>query len=122
MIQMRTILDVADNPGPARPVREVQCSAARAGAEVARRRDRGEREGSAPQHEGEEGPDGAGRGRAHDACRAGAPRRLVREVRRQLGRLIDKENAPIGTRIFGLVARVCGKNFMKIISLAPEVI
>jgi large subunit ribosomal protein L14 len=37
--------------------------------------------------------------------------------------LIDKENAPIGTRIFGPVAReLRGKNFMKIISLAPEVI
>jgi len=37
--------------------------------------------------------------------------------------LIDKENAPIGTRIFGPVAReLRSKNFMKIISLAPEVI
>ena len=37
--------------------------------------------------------------------------------------LIDKENTPIGTRIFGPVAReLRGKNFMKIISLAPEVI
>ena len=37
--------------------------------------------------------------------------------------LIDKEGAPIGTRIFGPVAReLRGKNFMKIISLAPEVI
>ncbi len=37
--------------------------------------------------------------------------------------LIDKENTPIGTRIFGPVAReLRAKNFMKIISLAPEVI
>ena len=37
--------------------------------------------------------------------------------------LVDKENAPIGTRIFGPVAReLRAKNFMKIISLAPEVI
>jgi large subunit ribosomal protein L14 len=37
--------------------------------------------------------------------------------------IIDKENAPVGTRIFGPVAReLRGKNFMKIISLAPEVI
>ncbi len=37
--------------------------------------------------------------------------------------LIDKENAPIGTRIFGPVAReLRAKNFMKIISLAPEVL
>jgi large subunit ribosomal protein L14 len=37
--------------------------------------------------------------------------------------LINKEREPIGTRIFGPVAReLRGKKFMKIISLAPEVI
>ena len=37
--------------------------------------------------------------------------------------LITKENEPIGTRIFGPVAReLRAKRFMKIISLAPEVI
>jgi large subunit ribosomal protein L14 len=37
--------------------------------------------------------------------------------------LIDKKNEPIGTRIFGPVAReLRGKNFMKIVSLAPEVL
>lgn len=37
--------------------------------------------------------------------------------------VIDKENNPIGTRIFGPVAReLRDKNFMKIISLAPEVL
>ena len=37
--------------------------------------------------------------------------------------LVDKENNPIGTRIFGPVAReLREKNFMKIISLAPEVL
>ena len=37
--------------------------------------------------------------------------------------LINKENEPIGTRIFGPVAReLRAKRFMKIISLAPEVI
>lgn len=37
--------------------------------------------------------------------------------------LINKENEPIGTRIFGPVAReLRGKRFMKIISLAPEVL
>jgi large subunit ribosomal protein L14 len=37
--------------------------------------------------------------------------------------LINKDNEPIGTRIFGPVAReLRGKNFMKIISLAPEVL
>jgi large subunit ribosomal protein L14 len=37
--------------------------------------------------------------------------------------LIDKDNNPVGTRIFGPVAReLREKNFMKIISLAPEVL
>ena len=37
--------------------------------------------------------------------------------------LISKEHEPIGTRIFGPVAReLRAKKFMKIISLAPEVI
>jgi len=37
--------------------------------------------------------------------------------------LISKENEPIGTRIFGPVAReLRGRGFMKIISLAPEVL
>ena len=37
--------------------------------------------------------------------------------------LINKENEPIGTRIFGPVAReLRAKKFMKIISLAPEVL
>jgi len=37
--------------------------------------------------------------------------------------LINEENEPIGTRIFGPVAReLRGKRFMKIISLAPEVV
>jgi large subunit ribosomal protein L14 len=37
--------------------------------------------------------------------------------------LINKEREPIGTRIFGPVAReLRGKKFMKIISLAPEVL
>ncbi|MFW5875944.1 MAG: 50S ribosomal protein L14 [Myxococcota bacterium] len=37
--------------------------------------------------------------------------------------LISKENEPIGTRIFGPVAReLRQKKFMKIVSLAPEVV
>jgi len=37
--------------------------------------------------------------------------------------LIDAQQAPIGTRIFGPVAReLRAKNFMRIISLAPEVL
>jgi len=37
--------------------------------------------------------------------------------------IIDKDQNPRGTRIFGPVAReLRAKNFMKIISLAPEVL
>ena len=37
--------------------------------------------------------------------------------------LVNPQNEPIGTRIFGPVAReLRGKKFMKIISLAPEVL
>nr|YP_009240352.1 50S ribosomal protein L14 [Gymnochlora stellata]BAU62486.1 50S ribosomal protein L14 [Gymnochlora stellata] len=37
--------------------------------------------------------------------------------------IVNKENSPRGTRIFGPVAReLRDKNFMKIVSLAPEVI
>ena len=37
--------------------------------------------------------------------------------------IIDKENEPMGTRVFGPIAReLRTKGFMKIISLAPEVV
>jgi large subunit ribosomal protein L14 len=59
--------------------------------------------------------------------------RTAREVSRQDGSyirfddnsavLIDNQNEPIGTRIFGPVAReLRAKRFLKIISLAPEVL
>jgi len=59
--------------------------------------------------------------------------RTTKEVRRPDGSyirfddnsavLINKENEPVGSRIFGPVAReLRAKKFMKIVSLAPEVI
>lgn len=59
--------------------------------------------------------------------------RTAKEISRQDGStikfdtnaavLINKQNEPIGTRIFGPVVReLRAKRFMKIISLAPEVI
>ncbi|MCW5827755.1 MAG: 50S ribosomal protein L14 [Deltaproteobacteria bacterium] len=37
--------------------------------------------------------------------------------------IVDKEGEPVGTRIFGPVAReLRARNFMKIVSLAPEVL
>ena len=59
--------------------------------------------------------------------------RTSKEVRRNDGScirfdknaavLVNKSNEPIGTRIFGLVTRVWrSRKFMKIVSLAPEVL
>ncbi|MBN2808646.1 MAG: 50S ribosomal protein L14 [Deltaproteobacteria bacterium] len=59
--------------------------------------------------------------------------RTAKEIRRADGSyikfdcnsavLINAQNEPIGTRIFGPVAReLRAKNFMKIVSLAPEVL
>ncbi len=59
--------------------------------------------------------------------------RTAKEIRRNDGStirfdsnaavLINKQGEPIGTRIFGPVTReLRGRNFMKIISLAPEVL
>jgi len=58
--------------------------------------------------------------------------RTVRGIRRSDGSyvrfdenaavLIDKNNNPIGTRVFGPVARELRANFLKILSLAPEVV
>jgi|SRR3972149_6539155 large subunit ribosomal protein L14 len=59
--------------------------------------------------------------------------RTIKEIRRMDGSyikfddnsavLITPQNEPVGTRIFGPVAReLRAKNFMKIISLAPEVL
>lgn len=59
--------------------------------------------------------------------------RTAKGVRRQDGSIIrfdgnaavllNNNNEPVGTRIFGPVTReLRGKNFMKIISLAPEVL
>ena len=59
--------------------------------------------------------------------------RTAKEIRRSDGSyikfddnsavLINQQNEPIGTRIFGPVAReLRAKNFMKIVSLAPEVL
>ena len=59
--------------------------------------------------------------------------RTKKEIRRQDGSyirfdknsavLISKDNEPLGSRIFGPVAReLRGRSFMKIISLAPEVL
>ena len=122
MIQMRTILEVADNSG----ARRVQCIKVLGGS---RRRYAAlgdvivvSIKEALPNQKVKKG----------QVARAVVVR-TAREYARSDGSyvkfdensavLIDKENAPVGTRIFGPVAReLRAKNFMKIISLAPEVI
>lgn len=57
---------------------------------------------------------------AKDICRADGS---VIRFDKNAAVLIDNKKEPIGTRIFGPVPReLRGKNYMKIISLAPEVL
>ena len=122
MIQMRTILDVADNSG----ARRVQCVKVLGGS---RRKYAALGEvivvsvkEALPNMKVKKG----------QTARAVVVR-TVREYSRPDGSyvkfdtnsavLIDKEGEPVGTRIFGPVAReLRAKKFSKIISLAPEVI
>jgi len=122
MIQMQTNLDVADNSG----ARRVQCIKVLGGSHrtiasvgdviVVSVKE------AIPR----------GRVKKGDVLRAVIVR-TAKEIRRGDGSairfdsnaavLINKQGEPIGTRIFGPVTReLRGKKFMKIISLAPEVL
>ena len=122
MIQMRTILDCADNSGAKR----VQCVKVLGGS-----RRRYATIGDVIVVSIKEALPGA-KVKKGDTARA-----VVVRTRREQSRadgsyikfdensavLLNKEDEPIGTRIFGPVAReLRGKKFMKIISLAPEVL
>ncbi len=122
MIQMQTNLEVADNSG----ARRIQCIKVLGGSKrkfasvgdlivvsVKEAIPRGK----------------VKKGEIHKAVVV----RTSKEVRRDDGSairfdtnaavLIDPQNEPIGTRIFGPVTReLRGKHYMKIISLAPEVL
>jgi large subunit ribosomal protein L14 len=110
MIQTQTVLDVADNSG----ARKVMCIKVLGGS-----RRRYATVGDVMVKKG-------------DVARAVIVR-TAKEISRSDGSyirfdgnsavLLDKEHEPIGTRIFGPVAReLRAKKFMKIISLAPEVL
>ena len=122
MIQMQTKLDVADNSG----ARRVQCIKVLGGSK------------RMTAHIGDvivvSVKEAIPRGRVKkgDIHRAVIVR-TSKEISRQDGTsirfdsnaavLIDRNNEPIGTRIFGPVTReLRAKQFMKIVSLAPEVI
>jgi large subunit ribosomal protein L14 len=88
-----------------------------------RRRHQGQRQGRDPARQGQEGRGLRRRRRAHPQGRA-SRRRLADPLRRQRRRAADNNKLePIGTRIFGPVTReLRTEQFMKIISLAPEVL
>ncbi|HEV2882368.1 MAG TPA: 50S ribosomal protein L14 [Pyrinomonadaceae bacterium] len=121
-IQMQTSLDVADNSG-ARRVEMIMSI----GGSTGRHAVLGDKIKVTVK---EAAPDGAvKKGTVHNAVIV----RTRKEVRRKDGTyirfdqnaavLIKDDNTPIGTRVFGPVAReLRDLNFMKIVSLAPEVI
>ena len=122
MIQHETRLDVADNSG----ARNVQCIKVLGGSK--------RKYASVGDIIVVSVKDAIPRGRVKkgDVHRAVVVR-TAKEIRRADGTsirfdrnaavLINKTNEPIGTRIFGPVTReLRGKAFMKIISLAPEVL
>jgi large subunit ribosomal protein L14 len=122
MIQMQTSLEVADNSG-ARRVEMIMPIGGSTG-KIASLGDRIKVTVKEPS------PDGTiKKGTVQDAVIV----RTRKEVRRKDGTyirfdqnaavLIKEDGTPIGTRVFGPVAReLRDKNFMKIVSLAPEVI
>src|SRR5262245_58559541 len=122
MIQMQSFLDVADNSGAKR----VQCIKVIGGS---RRRYAGLGDVIVVSIK-EAHP--ASKVKKGDKARAVVVR-TRREQRRSDGSyikfdtnsavLINAQHEPVGTRIFGPVAReLRGKRFMKIVSLAPEVL
>ncbi|WP_373086725.1 50S ribosomal protein L14 [Sneathiella sp.] len=122
MIQMQTNLDVADNSG----ARRVQCIKVLGGSK--------RKTASVGDVIVVSVKEAIPRGRVKkgDVQRAVIVR-TKKEIRRADGTairfdsnaavLINKQGEPVGTRIFGPVTReLRGRNYMKIISLAPEVL
>ena len=122
MIQMQTILDVADNSG----ARRVQCSKVLGGSK--------RKYASVGDVIVVSVKEAIPRGRVKKGdVRKAVVVRTAKEIRREDGTairfdrnaavILNNNNEPIGTRIFGPVVReLRAKNYMKIISLAPEVL
>ncbi|NND18654.1 MAG: 50S ribosomal protein L14 [Silicimonas sp.] len=122
MIQMQTNLDVADNSG----ARKVQCIKVLGGSK--------RKYASVGDVIVVSVKEAIPRGRVKKGdVRKAVVVRTAKEVRRDDGTairfdrnaavILNNNNEPIGTRIFGPVVReLRAKNFMKIISLAPEVL
>ncbi len=122
MIQMQTNLDVADNSG----ARRVQCIKVLGGSK--------RKYASVGDIIVVSVKEAIPRGRVKKGdVRKAVVVRTAKEVRRDDGTairfdrnaavILNNNNEPVGTRIFGPVVReLRAKNFMKIISLAPEVL
>lgn len=122
MIGMRTMLEVADNSG----ARKLRCILPR-GGDLGLRAGLGDVVTASVK---EAAPDSAIKKGKVVRC---VIVRMRKETRRKDGSyirfdsnaavLISETNEPVGTRVFGPVAReLRDKKFMKIVSLAPEVI
>ena len=122
MIQMQTNLDVADNSG----ARRVQCIKVLGGSK--------RKYASVGDIIVVSVKEAIPRGRVKKGdVRKAVVVRTAKEVRRDDGTairfdgnaavILNNNNEPLGTRIFGPVVReLHAKNFMKIVSLAPEVL
>ena len=124
MIQMRTILDVADNSG-ARKISMILPL----GGSTGRYAGLGDVITANVKESAPDAPEAAKKGKVVKAVIV----RTTKETRRRDGSyirfdrnavvLLKADDNPVGTRIFGPVAReLRDKQFTKIISLAPEVI
>ena len=127
MIQQETNLFVADNSG----ARRVQCIKVLGGSKR-KTASVGDIIVVAVKDADPQSPNRSAKIRKGDVARAVIVR-TAKEIRRADGSalrfdrnaavIINRQNEPVGTRIFGPVTReLRGRNFMKIISLAPEVL
>ena len=124
MIQMRTILDVADNSG----ARKISCILP-VGGSTGRYAGLGDIITANVKESAPDAPEAVKKGKVVKAvivrCRKEYRRRDGTYIRfdRNAAVLINNEGEPIGTRVFGPVSReLRDRRFMKIISLAPEVL
>jgi large subunit ribosomal protein L14 len=124
MIQMRTILDVADNSG-ARKISMILPL----GGSTGRYACLGDVITANVKESAPDAPETVKKGKVVKAvivrCRKEQRRRDGSYIRfdRNAAVLIKEDGEPVGTRVFGPVAReLREKKFMKIISLAPEVL
>ena len=124
MIQMRTMLEVADNSG----ARRISCILPLGGS-TGRYASLGDIITANVKESSPDAPEAVKKGKVVKAvivrCRKEQRRKDGSYIRfdQNAAVLIKDDGEPVGTRVFGPVAReLRDKKFMKIVSLAPEVI